>query len=117
MTIRVTSKRNGFYRCGIPHPAEPVDHADDRFTEEELERLQAEPMLVVEVIDGEDPNEGLEAVIAKIGELDPNDEKAFTNGGKPDATVLGDLLNRKVPAAERDQAWAEFQRRQQGEQQ
>ncbi|HWO99198.1 MAG TPA: HI1506-related protein [Methylococcus sp.] len=47
--IRITSKRHGFRRCGVAHPAAPTEYPDDRFTEEELARLQAEPMLTVEV--------------------------------------------------------------------
>jgi hypothetical protein len=53
MIVRITAKRAGFRRCGIAHPAQPVDHPADRFTAAELERLQAEPMLKVVVLDGE----------------------------------------------------------------
>lgn len=48
--IRITSKKAGFRRCGMPHPKEPVDYPDDRFSEEELDILKAEPMLIVEII-------------------------------------------------------------------
>ena len=49
--IRITAKRKqGFRRCGVFHPAEPVKHADARFTQAELAVLQAEPLLRVEVI-------------------------------------------------------------------
>lgn len=46
--ISISSKHDGFRRCGIAHSAAPTDYPDDRFTSEELEQLQAEPMLVVE---------------------------------------------------------------------
>ncbi len=46
--IRITSKRDGFWRCGMRHGAEPKLYPDDRFDEEELARLKAEPMLIVE---------------------------------------------------------------------
>lgn len=49
--IRITSKKNNFCRCGIAHPDKAVEYPDDKFTEKELERLQAEPMLIVEVMD------------------------------------------------------------------
>lgn len=55
MVIRITSKRDGFRRCGVEHPSRPVEYPDDRFTQEELERLKNEPMLIVEVI--EEPKE------------------------------------------------------------
>ena len=48
--IRIRSKRHLFRRCGMPHPKKPVDYPDDRFSEEEIERLKAETMLIVEVI-------------------------------------------------------------------
>jgi len=45
--IIITSKKDGFRRCGIAHPATTTEYPDDRFTEEELEVLRKEPMLVV----------------------------------------------------------------------
>lgn len=45
--IEIRALRDGFYRCGVRHGAEPTRWPDDRFTAEELARLQAEPMLVV----------------------------------------------------------------------
>lgn len=48
--IRITSKQEGFRRCGVSHPAAPTEHADDAFTSAQLKQLQAEPMLVVEII-------------------------------------------------------------------
>ena len=45
--IRITSKRAGFRRAGIAHPAEPTDYPDDRFSKGQLAALEAEPTLVV----------------------------------------------------------------------
>ena len=42
---------NGFWRCGVFHPSEQVEHDDKAFTKEQLETLQNEPMLSV-FIDG-----------------------------------------------------------------
>jgi len=53
--IRITSKRDGFRRCGIAHAAAPVDYPDDRFSPGELEILKAEPMLTVTYIDETQP--------------------------------------------------------------
>ncbi|WP_165664384.1 HI1506-related protein [Metapseudomonas otitidis] len=53
MIIRIRSKQDGRIRCGIRHPRKATDHAADRFTEEELERLQGDPLLSVELIEGE----------------------------------------------------------------
>lgn len=38
---------NGFWRCGVFHPSEQVEHGDDVFSKEQLEILKAEPMLCV----------------------------------------------------------------------
>ena len=51
--IIITSKREGFRRCGVAHPARPVEWPDERWTIDELDALLAEPMLTVEVV--EDP--------------------------------------------------------------
>lgn len=49
MPIIITAKRDGFRRCGIAHPGTPTTYQDDAFTAEQLQALQAEPMLVVHV--------------------------------------------------------------------
>ena len=49
--IRITSKRDGFRRAGIAHPATPTDYANEVFTKQQLAQLKAEPMLVVEEIE------------------------------------------------------------------
>ena len=48
------------------------------------------------------------AIKATIQQLDLSDPAHVTEAGKPDATVLSDLLGRKVSAMERDDAWAEM---------
>lgn len=47
--IRVKSRKDGFRRCGVSHAAGWVEYPSDRFTDEEIERLRAEPMLQVEI--------------------------------------------------------------------
>jgi hypothetical protein len=43
---------NGFWRCGVFHPSEQTEHADEAFTPEQLEVLKAEPMLSVFITEG-----------------------------------------------------------------
>ena len=74
--IVIESKKDGFRRCGIAHPTVPVSYPDDRFTTEELDALQAEPMLIVIVA------EEAEAVDEK--DKAPNQSKGKTKN-KPDA--------------------------------
>lgn len=50
MPIKITSKRNGFRRCGIEHPDQPVIYPDGTFNSEQFKVLKAEPMLIIEEI-------------------------------------------------------------------
>jgi len=54
--VRIRSKKNGFRRCGVAHPEKPVDYPDEKFTKGQLAILNAEPMLVVEILP--DPSKG-----------------------------------------------------------
>lgn len=47
MTIVITSKRDGFRRCGIAHPGTPTPYPNDFFTDEQLEALGKEPQLIL----------------------------------------------------------------------
>lgn len=49
--IVITSKREGFRRCGVAHAAGPTQWPDDRWTEAELDALMAEPMLTVDHVE------------------------------------------------------------------
>lgn len=53
MIVRIKSARDGYRRCGVVHPRQATDHQADRFTEAELERLQADPVLTVTLVDGD----------------------------------------------------------------
>jgi hypothetical protein len=57
LILRITARRHGFRRAGLAHPAVPVDHPIGELTNEQIEALLAEPMLVVErvEIDEADP--------------------------------------------------------------
>ena len=57
MTVKIKSKRPGFRRCGIANPDVMLEYPDDRFTSEELKRLKGEPMLIVEIVEGEPETE------------------------------------------------------------
>jgi len=50
---RITSKHNGFIRCGVRHPSAATEYSDDHFSHDEIMILEAEPMLVVQHFDGE----------------------------------------------------------------
>ena len=48
--LKIYSKREGFRRCGMAHPAGPVIHPPGTFTPDQEKRLKAEPMLIVEEV-------------------------------------------------------------------
>ena len=48
--IKITSKKEGFRRCGIAHPAKATEYENNKFTKTQLAALKKEPMLVVEII-------------------------------------------------------------------
>lgn len=50
MPVIITAKKDGFRRAGLAHPAKATEHPDGRFTPTQLAALQAEPMLVVQVV-------------------------------------------------------------------
>lgn len=53
--IRITAKVNGFRRCGVAHSDVATDYDAVRFSKEQLEILKAEPMLVVQESEQDDP--------------------------------------------------------------
>jgi hypothetical protein len=63
MPVTIRSKQDGFRRCGIAHSKDLVEYKDGHFSDEELEILQDDPMLIVEVIGG--GASGTKAVNAK----------------------------------------------------
>lgn len=49
--LRITAKpKDGFRRCGVHHPAEPVEYLSGRFSDDQIAALKAEPNLVVEAL-------------------------------------------------------------------
>ena len=54
--IRITSKKDGFRRCGVAHPKGATDHPDTRFTPDQLNILSNEPMLKVQHVENPEPD-------------------------------------------------------------
>ncbi|KLU15432.1 HI1506-related protein [Xenorhabdus griffiniae] len=54
MPILITAKVADFRRCGIAHSDNTTSYPDDRFTAAQLRELQADPMLVVSVVNEAD---------------------------------------------------------------
>lgn len=105
--IIITSRKHGFRRCGIAHPATPTQYGDDHFDRDQLRELQAEPMLVVEIgkhnnaqpkTKPEDDRELLNAIVAVIGDLDR--ETDFTKAGRPRVEAVEAKLGYNVSGEE-----------------
>ncbi|MCM0757353.1 HI1506-related protein [Sporomusa sphaeroides DSM 2875] len=60
MSIRITSKKEGFRRCGIEHSCTPQTYSQDHFTPEQLAALRAEPMLIVDFLPDPEPDKAPE---------------------------------------------------------
>ncbi|MCG8436150.1 MAG: HI1506-related protein [Gammaproteobacteria bacterium] len=68
--LRITAKRDGYRRCGVAHHG-TRDHDADRFSPEETERLEADPMLVVQrFFPGDLPRSVKEDIAESIEEAD-----------------------------------------------
>lgn len=65
--IIIEAKKEGFRRCGVSHGIKPVEYPLTYFTKEQLAILQAEPMLVVKI---------LEKDMAKLAEEAEDTDKA-----------------------------------------
>ena len=116
--IVITSKREGFRRCGVAHSRTPTEYEDDRWTDAELKRLENEPNLTVQrkgsgggkgaANTGE--HELLMAAIGAIADLKVvNNPDDWTADGKPQVSALEKAAGQQISARLRDKAWARYQ--------
>lgn len=106
--IRITSRKDGFRRCGIAHTKEPVEYPDDRFSEEGLEILKAEPMLIVDTAEVTKPSEPTEEKLIKAAK-EAIDAGKTTNDGKPTVDAMTAILGHPITSQDRDAAWEKIQ--------
>ncbi|BCS94610.1 hypothetical protein DSLASN_02420 [Desulfoluna limicola] len=114
MPIVIRSTHEGFRRCGIAHAKAAVTYPDERFTDEEVAQLKAEPRLLVEVTeDKKEPGKMNEADALSLLEAA---RKAIADGdvigsGAPKTEAMAKILGVPfVSAAQRDDAWATLQK-------
>lgn len=94
--LRITSKRAGFRRAGIEHPATPTDHPIEAFTPEQLAMLKAETiMLTVEEI------EVAKSKDAPKNEPPPVSVKAEAGGAVTEAPPVEAVKAAPKPSAKR----------------
>ncbi|MCK1791170.1 HI1506-related protein [Pseudomonas violetae] len=88
MALFIRAMRDGFRRAGIAHLSAGTYHADDAFSEEQLEALKGEPQLIVlegveepEEVDGDESEDGLEGGGTQTGSA-PGASKPQATGAK-----------------------------------
>lgn len=93
--IRITSKKDGFRRCGLAHGKEPVEYPNDRFSSAQLKQLKAEPMLLVEVV--EEQKQSADELIAMIAQAEsPGALNALLPDNEKRKTVLKAAEDRRL---------------------
>ncbi|HBL7841696.1 TPA: hypothetical protein LTB57_001965 [Escherichia coli] len=102
--ITITSKRDGFRRCGVAHRDVPVTWPDGSFTDEQIAILRAEPALVVHLgaVSGDDDKlkiaqgriQELEAVVLQL-----NDDAAGLKSQLAEVTADRDRLQEALTVA------------------
>lgn len=55
--VRIVSKVDGRRRAGIAHPGSATDHPADAFTAAQLAQLNADPLLIVQELEVDAPDE------------------------------------------------------------
>lgn len=112
----------GFRRDGRYFPAEGIMLTKTVLTDDELSRLKAEPMLVIECGDYEalaehaevmnTSEQTMEEIIEVIGMLEANHQNSdWTKDGEPKVEAIEALIDSSVTAAQRNEAWKIYQRR------
>ena len=102
--ITITSKRDGFRRCGVAHRDVPVTWPDGSFTEEQIAILRAEPALVVHIgaVSGDDDK--LKTALGRVQELEAvvqqlNDDAAGLKSQLDEMTADRDRLQEALTTA------------------
>lgn len=96
MTVIITSKRNGFRRCGVAHPDKPTPYPDEFFTAEQLEALSKEPQLILAYAQDEF-DQVQDSRDESLQEVDPAKAPDAAQNAQPQApetiaTTLGDAV-------------------------
>ena len=101
--IKITAKKDGFRRCGIAHSSQPTEYPADKFNAEEMKQLNAEPMLIVEIVAVLEETKAPTAqeLIELIGKVETLEalEELITDDERR-TTVLGAAEKRRVGLTE-----------------
>jgi len=127
MTTFIQSRRDGFRRCGEVHTRKGREFADDHFTEEQLEQLDADPeiTMVAGVVDEDkiqSETETQEDDAAQEDQTKDTDAPPLTDmaaaagqaiedgntisSGAPSVGAMEAILGFSITSEQRDAAWA-----------
>ena len=93
--IIITSKKDGFRRCGVAHPAAPTEYPEGTFTPDQIKTMRNEPMLVVLEADGAGDPSGKQVVAEALAAV-----KAAATGEALDALADGEKRKQVLSAIE-----------------
>ena len=118
----------GYRRAGMAFSKGENTLKPDSITQTQLAQLKADPRLKVTLAEdalssttSNEPTGGNQSdgdlgdstlpanLVEAIQRLDPSNTEHFTTSGKPTTEALSELMQTKVSAAERDEAWETFQ--------
>lgn len=96
MTIVITSKHDGFRRCGIAHSSAAARYPDDFFSEAQLKALSKEPQLVL-AYEEDEFDQVQDRRDESLQEVDPSKapdtaQNAQSQALEANATALGDAV-------------------------
>jgi hypothetical protein len=92
MALLIKALRDGFRRAGIAHSSAGTYHADDAFSEEQLEALKGEPQLIV--IEGVEEPEQDDGDENEDSGLEGNGAQAGSPVGAQKSAAAGDKTRR-----------------------
>ena len=87
MALLITALRDGFRRAGIAHSSAGTYHADDAFSEEQLEALRGEPQLIV--VEGVEEPEEEDGDESEGGGLEGDGTQTGSTSGAPKPKAVG----------------------------
>lgn len=95
--IKITCRQQGFLRCRVAHPKGTTEYPDDAFTPEQVKVMQAEPKLIVEIVEEEKepetPVKPPDGVPPDGGNSTGQDAREPEEGERPDDALPGEQIS------------------------
>lgn len=120
--VVVCAAHTGYRRAGMALANGENILQPESITETQLAQLKADPKLAVSIQEQQavpssaskqsgalDADSLPNCLVEAIALLSPDNSEHFTSSGKPTTEALSELMQTKVSAAERDEAWEQYQ--------